>query len=364
MRGVDYYEVLGVRRDASAAEIRSAYRALAKAMHPDAGGTVSRFQLLSEAYRTLQDPRSRADYDRAAFRSPPLVPRQTSIRRRGAGRGFGDSRRFTPPPARPDPGRIDWWHTVDPDEQVRYVPLALPGTAPALVTTGSVLLLLLPLLVPVDFGPWLLALWLLLLAAAVASVVWAVRGYLAAARQHRTDIAEFGRARTGTPGEDSDQLAQRLTANLLAGYLTRLPGARIFHNLALPDSVFADVDHAVLCGRRLVLVESRCWLPGHYEIDRSGALWRNGHPFRGGSTRLPEAVAAYRSMLRGVKVRGAVVIYPSRRGLVTAGEPGDADAPPMTPEQFVREIGGWLAADPATVDRTAFRAVLDRVCGL
>jgi hypothetical protein len=33
----------------------------------------------------------------------------------------------------------------------------------------------------------------------------------------------------------------------------------------------------------------------------------------------------------------------------------------MPPEQFVDEIGSWLAAEPSTVDATAFRAVLGRV---
>lgn len=46
--------------------------------------------------------------------------------------------------------------------------------------------------------------------------------------------------------------------------------------------MFADVDHAVLCGKRLVLIESKIWLPGHYETAEDGRLLRNGRPFRGG----------------------------------------------------------------------------------
>jgi hypothetical protein len=126
--------------------------------------------------------------------------------------------------------------------------------------------------------------------------------------------------------------------------------------------VFADVDHAVLCGQKLVLIESKTWLPGHYSADDDGTLWRNGHPFRGGSMRLPEGVAAYRKLLPWLEVRGALLIYPSRAGDVTTDivEPQQVVFP-MTPEQFVEEIGDWFAEDPAAVDREALTLVLDLV---
>jgi curved DNA-binding protein CbpA len=64
---VDYYKILKVKRTASAAEIKSAYRRLARASHPDLkGGTEAasrEFALISLAYRTLSDPHERAYYD-------------------------------------------------------------------------------------------------------------------------------------------------------------------------------------------------------------------------------------------------------------------------------------------------------------
>jgi curved DNA-binding protein CbpA len=63
---IDYYKVLGVKSNATEAEIKSAYRKLARKSHPDLNPDSEagrKFALLSKAYHTLHDPQERAYYD-------------------------------------------------------------------------------------------------------------------------------------------------------------------------------------------------------------------------------------------------------------------------------------------------------------
>lgn len=85
---LDYYELLGVARDADAAAIKSAYRRLAMQFHPDRNDgckeNEGKFKAVSEAYDCLKDPQKRAAYDRyghAAFQQGSGGQ---------AGQGFGD----------------------------------------------------------------------------------------------------------------------------------------------------------------------------------------------------------------------------------------------------------------------------------
>ena len=82
MKYKDYYAALGVAREASAADIKKAYRKLAQKHHPDVSkekGAEEKFKDIAEAYQTLKDPEKRGAYDQLGagfqpgqdFRPPP-----------------------------------------------------------------------------------------------------------------------------------------------------------------------------------------------------------------------------------------------------------------------------------------------------
>lgn len=82
MKFKDYYEVLGVDREASAEDIKRAYRKLARKYHPDVSKEAdaeTHFKEVGEAYETLKDPEKRATYDQL-------------------GQGYADGQDFRPPP--------------------------------------------------------------------------------------------------------------------------------------------------------------------------------------------------------------------------------------------------------------------------
>src|SRR6185436_10214464 len=91
----DYYETLGIKRDAKPEEIKKAYRRLARKYHPDVNpgdkSAEERFKMMSEAHDVLSDPKKRSVYDRFGQYSDNLADAAA----RGAGPSSGGTR--TPP---------------------------------------------------------------------------------------------------------------------------------------------------------------------------------------------------------------------------------------------------------------------------
>ena len=83
MQFKDYYEVLGVKPDATDAAIKAAYRRLARKFHPDVSkveGAEEKFKGANEAYEALKDPAKRKAYDQLRAR------------------GYRPGEEFNPPP--------------------------------------------------------------------------------------------------------------------------------------------------------------------------------------------------------------------------------------------------------------------------
>lgn len=74
-----HYETLEVDVKANADEIKKAYRRKAKAAHPDHGGKPEQMTALATAYKTLNDPSTRAEYDRTGC-DQQQTPIETEVR--------------------------------------------------------------------------------------------------------------------------------------------------------------------------------------------------------------------------------------------------------------------------------------------
>src|SRR5512144_1526121 len=95
MKKRDYYEVLGVSKSASEADVKKAYRRLARKLHPDVNpgdkGAQKKFQEVQEAYEVLRDAEKRRAYDRFGHAGPSMGFDPASAPGAGAGAGAGGS---------------------------------------------------------------------------------------------------------------------------------------------------------------------------------------------------------------------------------------------------------------------------------
>ncbi|MCX8007646.1 MAG: molecular chaperone DnaJ [Coriobacteriia bacterium] len=81
----DYYDILGVSRNATPDEIKKAFRKQARKHHPDAGGSEERFKEINEAYEVLSDPEKRKQYDQYGQYFGGTIPPGAGAAGAGAG---------------------------------------------------------------------------------------------------------------------------------------------------------------------------------------------------------------------------------------------------------------------------------------
>ncbi|WP_022871706.1 OB-fold nucleic acid binding domain-containing protein [Nesterenkonia alba] len=133
----------------------------------------------------------------------------------------------------------------------------------------------------------------------------------------------------------------------LPGESPGIPGVRVIHSLGVPGTDKADIDHAILCGDRLVLVDAKLYAPGDY-------FWLDGKVHRrradGGAEVRGEpmvyALQRFADLFPHLQIRPVVVLHCGdetgeiRTNNVEAKKRGLPEL--MTPEEFLEEIGSWL----------------------
>lgn len=407
----DLYDVLGVARDADQDEIKRAYRAAVKKFHPDAEGNSFFFRLIQQAYETLSDPARRADYDRTGREQAPRAPQPPPAAQ--------PSPWATGPsvPAIPY-DEIPWWSRVNPDARIRWRARLRPAAIVFAVLSGLWLVLMIiglatDSLAKAGYYGYLVfgfvvapTLWCVLSAVfgrkpPRPAVLWSLAAgifliglayyaqtrhfataqpstliryalgaiilpfvaawYVRSRGQQKIDwSANLWQLRGGWQGANARsadlEQAASLTADLLSRYFTQIPAVRVFRD---PVGFGPNVDHVVLCGRRLVLIMSVRWPAGGYTMGRGGEVLLDGRPVLSGSLGVTSALRSARRHFPTAQLRAVVLVWPDQPGqpLVTSWAPANTYAV-TSADVLVKDVGGWLAERPNTVHRGLFRALV------
>lgn len=163
----------------------------------------------------------------------------------------------------------------------------------------------------------------------------------------------------GTPGKRLEEafgdrggygsVGEHRSAELLQ-LLTRFPGAKIFHGLRFDVDSEADVDHAVIYGDKVALIDSKMWASGHVRVAPTpGSPETMFSPSVGqGQVRpihMNTAAANYQKILPGYEIRPWVLIHSTDEGAGHTWDNNTSNGMVVGDPQFViSDIAEWFAA--------------------
>ncbi|MER7246125.1 J domain-containing protein [Kribbella sp. NPDC000426] len=157
----------------------------------------------------------------------------------------------------------------------------------------------------------------------------------------------------------SDVLRHRRTARILDSVVNALPASKLVHGARIGD---VAVSHLLLNGHRVALISSVVGPPGHYALDAYGALQLNGMPVDSPVSGLDAAVAAWRSRLAPVEVRGFLIVHPpvDGQGGITAPLGTEAAVTCLPAQTAANQLQAWLQPEGLLLDRLTLYDILYR----
>lgn len=409
---VTHYDVLDVPATATAEDIKKAHQRAMKTAHPDVGGNAGLFRLVQEAHETLSDPDRRAAYDRhlrdgsknnvppsqdaprqdqhqepprqhrsekprtepfRAMEAPPAPPAWT-----------GPAVEFRPPLTAPanegqkvrlpvSRGVLRWRKVLLIIGAVACIfpvlsmilAIGMYGADPIMMLTGVIgIVVTAGFWTLVAMTPWWIARRKKTPPATVLAGAILPEAYLTPTVHgvpgRDLSAARFGdRATMGAEGEK--RTAHLITESVLGG----LPAARLINGLRWPGAEHADIDHAVIAGNRIALIDSKMWADGDYWWDNK-RLFKNGKELE--AFKLGAAVASMRAAYPGCIVDGWVVLHSpmgklNRPSVERAGMfplPGRAPVRLVTPAELTSEVYTFLVQgdSPHAVEVPALASLL------
>lgn len=147
---------------------------------------------------------------------------------------------------------------------------------------------------------------------------------------------------------------EQLTAALLTELLARFPTARVFHGMCWPaQESDADVDHAVLVGDRLALIDSKLWNVENVTWS-DGTAWGDGRRY---PLVLPVPLRQFQASFPSLLVDGWVAVHGSGRGVRVHAGTAEPPVHLVAAEHLLRELTQFFdgAKRPTVVRHRAVR---------